>query len=127
MTTHTLRSSIRFLGRPEVEKRRNVSRSKLYEEIADGLFVKPVTVGAGRSRGFPEHEVEMLNAARLAGKPDEEIRRLVKWLEHERQFALSDLLANSPAQRTSSEREPGSETATATVQTNANRGGRHGR
>jgi len=35
----------------------------------------------GRAVGWPAHEVAALNAARIAGKPDNEIRELVAQLE----------------------------------------------
>jgi prophage regulatory protein len=35
----------------------------------------------GRAVGWPAHEVAALNAARIAGKPDAEIRALVTTLE----------------------------------------------
>jgi prophage regulatory protein len=38
--------------------------------------------------GWPEYEVEALNAARIAGKTGEEIRRLVKKLEAARHSAV---------------------------------------
>jgi prophage regulatory protein len=49
-------------------------------DIKNGLFVKPVRIGL-RAVGTPEDEVDALNAARIAGKSDEEIRALVVKLE----------------------------------------------
>jgi prophage regulatory protein len=57
-----------------------LSRSTLYLRIADGVFTRPVSLG-GRAVGWPAHEVAALNAARIAGKPDSEIRALVTQLE----------------------------------------------
>lgn len=57
-----------------------VSRSTHYLRISQGLFTKPVNLGP-RAVGWPASEIEALNAARIAGKTDEEIRALVVILE----------------------------------------------
>ena len=72
--THTI------LRLPAVLKRRGRSRSSHYGDIKSGLFVKPVLIGL-RAIGTPENEVDALNAARIAGKSDDEIRTLVVKLE----------------------------------------------
>jgi prophage regulatory protein len=73
MTHHILRL-------PDVKAATGLSRSTLYLRIAHGVFVHPVSLG-GRSVGWPANEVAALNAARIAGKPDVEIRALVAQLE----------------------------------------------
>jgi prophage regulatory protein len=50
------------------------------------LFTKPVRIGS-RSVAWPRHETEAINAARLAGKSDAEIRELVARLEKDRKAA----------------------------------------
>ena len=60
------------------------SRSTIYLRISQGLFIKPVALGA-RAVGFPAGEVAALNAARIAGKTDADIRALVTMLETARQ------------------------------------------
>lgn len=50
--------------------------------------MKPVLIGS-RAIGTPESEVEALNAARIAGKPDDEIRALVVKLEAARKLAVA--------------------------------------
>ncbi len=60
-----------------------LSRSTIYLRIAQGVFTKPVSLG-GRAVGWPASEVAALNAARIAGKPDAEIRELVARLEADR-------------------------------------------
>ena len=67
---------ITFLRRPTVEARTGRKRSALYQSIADGTFPKPVPLGA-RAVGWPEHEVQAVQAARLAGADDEAIKALV--------------------------------------------------
>ena len=56
------------------------ARSTLYLRITQGLWTKPVSIGP-RSVGWPAHEVQALNDARIAGKRDEDIRQLVRQLE----------------------------------------------
>ncbi len=75
-----------ILRLPSVLHDRGRSRSSHYLDIKQGLFTSPVSIGA-RSVGWPEHEVTALNAARIAGKTDEEIRALVVKLEAERKAA----------------------------------------
>lgn len=69
-----------ILRLPAVKNRYGCSRSTLYLRISQGLWTKPVHLGA-RSVGWPASEVDALIAARIAGKSDEEIRVLVQQLE----------------------------------------------
>lgn len=64
---------------PDVIKRTGKSRSSIYRDIQSGLITAPISIGA-RSIGWPESEVAALNAARIAGKSDVEIKSLVKKL-----------------------------------------------
>ncbi|MFO1348978.1 MAG: AlpA family phage regulatory protein [Pseudomonadales bacterium] len=65
---------------PAVKTESGLSRSTLYLRIAQGLWTKPISLG-GRTVGWPACEVAALNAARIAGQPDEAIRVLVQKLE----------------------------------------------
>ena len=69
--------TIRFLKLPAVIDRRGKKRSAIYLDIADGTFPPGVDLGGGRAKGWPEHEVEAVNAALLSGKSKAEIRTLV--------------------------------------------------
>lgn len=71
---------IRILRLPAVLNDRGRSRSAHYLDIQQGLFTRPVAVGL-RAVGWPGNEVATLNAARIAGKSDDEIRALVVKLE----------------------------------------------
>jgi prophage regulatory protein len=71
---------------PAVLAARGRRKSAHYGDVAAGLFTRPVHVGA-RSVAWPRHEVEAINAARIAGKSDDEIRELVRRLEAERKAA----------------------------------------
>jgi prophage regulatory protein len=61
-------------------------RTTIYGDIADGLMTPPVNIGA-RSVGWPSSEIDAINAARIAGKTDDEIRALVKQLVAKRKQA----------------------------------------
>jgi len=69
-----------------VKAESGLSRSTIYLRIAEGLWTRPVSLGA-RAVGWPADEVDALNAARIAGKSDDEIRDLVIKLEAARTVA----------------------------------------
>ena len=71
--SHTL------LRLPAVKARCGYSRSTIYLRIAQGLWTRPVSLGA-RSVAWPDSEVLALNAARVAGKNETQIRALVSEL-----------------------------------------------
>jgi prophage regulatory protein len=83
MTGHSGRSGNTILRRKPVQAETGYSRSTLYLRISQGLFTRPVRLGT-RSVGWPAVEVDALNAARIAGKTDAELRALVTELEKER-------------------------------------------
>ena len=66
----------------------NASHATVYGEIHGGLFTVPVPIGQ-RAVGWPDHEVRAINAARIAGKSDDQIRELVNKL-HAARMAGSD-------------------------------------
>lgn len=55
------------------------SHASIYTAIHAGLFTMPVAIGQ-RSVGWPSDEVQAINAARIAGKSDADIRALVDQL-----------------------------------------------
>ncbi len=71
---------------PAVKSESGLSRSTIYLRITQGLWTKPVSLGA-RAVGWPSGDVASINAARIAGKSDEEIRALVVKLEAARKSA----------------------------------------
>jgi prophage regulatory protein len=71
-----LRAALTILRRKQVEAESGYSRSTIYLRISQGLFIKPVALGA-RAVGWPAGEVSALNAARIAGKSEADIRALV--------------------------------------------------
>ncbi len=76
----------KILRLPAAKSESGYSRSTIYLRIAQGLWTKQVSLGP-RCVGWPAHEVAALNAARIAGKTDEEIRALVVKLEAARKAA----------------------------------------
>ena len=65
---------------PAVKFASGLSRSTIYLRISQGLWTKPVSLGP-RAVGWPSDEVAAINAARIAGDTDDEIRVLVTKLE----------------------------------------------
>jgi prophage regulatory protein len=59
------------------------SHASIYNAIRAGLFPAGVAIGQ-RSKGWPSNEVQAINAARIAGKTDDQIRELVKVLHAKR-------------------------------------------
>lgn len=59
------------------------SHASIYNAIKAGLFTTGVAIGQ-RSKGWPLEEVQAINAARIAGKSEAEIRELVKRLHAKR-------------------------------------------
>ncbi len=72
--THTI------LRVPAAKAQSGYSRSTIYLRISQGLWTKQISLGP-RCIGWPANEVAALNAARISGKTDEEIRALVVKLE----------------------------------------------
>ena len=72
---------------PAVKSESGLSRSTIYLCITQGLWTKPVSLGA-RAVGWPQGEVAAINAARISGKTNEEIRALVLKLQMERKTLL---------------------------------------
>jgi len=79
-----LQAALTILRRKQVEAATGYSRSTIYLRITQGLFIKPVRLGA-RAVGFPAGEVAAMNAARIAGKTEADIRALVVRLQAARQ------------------------------------------
>ena len=71
--THTI------LRIPDAKTQSGYSRSTIYLRIAQGLWTRPVSLGP-RAVGWPACEVDALNAARISGQTDDEIRALVESL-----------------------------------------------
>ena len=77
-----------IVRRRQVEAATGYSRSTIYLRISQGLWPKPVSLGA-RAVGWPAAEVAALNVARIAGRSDDEIRQLVARLHVARVAAVA--------------------------------------
>ncbi len=75
--------SHKLLRLPTVKAESGLSRSTIYLRIGQGLWTRPVSLGA-RAVAWPAEEVQALNAARIAGKGNAEIRKLVQHLHEAR-------------------------------------------
>ncbi|HEY2324898.1 MAG TPA: AlpA family phage regulatory protein [Thermoanaerobaculia bacterium] len=76
----------RILRFPEVKKLSGMSRSTIYLRITEGLFPRPIQLGT-RMVGWRESEVATMNAARVRGAAESEIRELVVRLQSQRKDA----------------------------------------
>ena len=84
-----------LLRLPAVKAECGYSRSTIYLRMSQGLWTRSVSLGA-RAVAWPAGEVAALNAARIAGKSDDQIRALVLKLEAARLSA--DAGTAAPAQ-----------------------------
>ena len=75
--------SLRIFRLPQVILNTGLARSTVYLRIEQGLLPKPVSLG-GKAVGWPASEISQINAARIAGKSNEEIQNLVDELENQR-------------------------------------------
>lgn len=75
-----------LLRLPAVKAQSGYSRSTIYLRMSQGLWTRPVSLGA-RAVAWPAGDVAALNAARIAGKTDDQIRVLVVKLEASRRAA----------------------------------------
>lgn len=57
--------------------------ASVYNAIRAGLFTTGVAIGQ-RAKGWPDYEVDAINAARISGKSDAQIGELVKTLHAKR-------------------------------------------
>lgn len=73
-------SDFTIYRRHQVQAESGYSRSTLYALIAQGLWPKPVSLGA-RAVGWPAREVAEINEARISGATPENIKNLVRRLE----------------------------------------------
>ena len=80
--------SITILRLPLVKAATGYSRSTIYLRISQGLWTKQVALGP-RCVGWPLTEVDSLNAARVSGKTDAEIRELVETLHTKRKELMA--------------------------------------
>jgi len=64
---------------PKLKEKTGLQRSTIYRHIELGLLPEPIHVGP-RAVAWPSNETETILAARVAGRSDDEIKKLVKLL-----------------------------------------------
>lgn len=75
-----------LLRLPDVMRKTGHARSTVYLLVERGLLPRAVKISE-RASAWPEGELEAINAARIAGKSDNDIRQLVADLERRRREA----------------------------------------
>jgi prophage regulatory protein len=80
MLSHVNRVLLRV---PVAQGTTGYSRSAYYAMTAAGLL-PPLVKISSRASAVPAHELEQVNAARIAGRTDDEIRALVRRLHASR-------------------------------------------
>lgn len=85
-----------ILRLPNVQLETGYGRTTIYRKISEGLWPKQIPLGK-RAIGWPVHEVAAMNAARISGKTDTEIRALVTWLEEQRSNIYSQCHFTPPS------------------------------
>jgi prophage regulatory protein len=73
----------RIIRRKVVQEITGWCKSGIYKAVSDRIFTPPLKIGP-RASGWPESEVAAIQAARIAGKSQEEVRSLVRKLEASR-------------------------------------------
>jgi prophage regulatory protein len=73
----------KILRLPQVMEECGLARSTIYLRVKQGLLPAPISLGM-RSVGWPQTEIEAINAARIAGQTDDQIRALVAELQANR-------------------------------------------
>lgn len=84
--------NLNLIRLPRLLAKTGLPKTTIYDGIREGLLTRGVSIGA-RAVAWPEHEVDAINAARIAGKSDAEIRDLVQRLMAKRATALEGLAA----------------------------------
>ena len=72
-----------LLRLPAAASAAGMGQSTVWLRIKNGLFPRAVKISA-RAVAWPSAEIAAINAARIAGKTDAEIRELVAQLEQQR-------------------------------------------
>jgi len=69
-------------------------KSKLYADVSAGLLTPPIHHGA-RASVWPKYEIVAINAARLSGASDDEVRKLVRRLIGKRAELAAQILGQA--------------------------------
>lgn len=86
-----MNATMRIIRKPELREKMGLgSNSTVYAHVEEGTLTPPVKIGL-RASGWPEHEADAINAARIAGKSENEIKELVKRLVAKRQKIVDEI------------------------------------
>ena len=85
-------SKITLVRPNETAKRRGKSMSSHYRDIDEGTFPPHIQIGS-RTAASPDHKIDIMNAAQIAGKSKEELREIVNHLVAARKELLSQWLS----------------------------------
>lgn len=88
-------TSIKFLRLPQVQDRTGCKHSKIYDRVAEGTF--PPQIKFGGASAWPEHEVDEVLKAHMAGASDDQLRRLVRDQVERRAAGLKGIEATPAA------------------------------
>lgn len=83
----------RIMRAPEYRRSSGITKSGEYRARHAGLLPPPILLGP-RSTGLPDHEVEIVNSARIAGTPECELRKIVARLVAARAVDINEMLAD---------------------------------
>lgn len=84
---------INILRMPAVRQKSGyASATSVYNLVRNGTFTRPVQIGP-KTVGWPEHEVDAINAARVGGIQEEQLKELVRKLHAQRSQLLAAVLA----------------------------------
>lgn len=86
--------SIKILRLPAALERLGMGETSYRTAMADGLVPKLIPLGP-RSVGIPEHELNQVIRARIAGLPDEAIRKVVERIHENRARAAAELIGGA--------------------------------
>lgn len=82
---------LKLIKKPKALDALAESNSTFYSNISKGLVTPPIRLGT-QSVAWPQHEIEAIVSARIAGKSTEEIKQLVTKLVADRKN-LSEVAA----------------------------------
>jgi len=83
-----MRPQIQIVRKPEVLNQFGFSRSVLYDRINNGLMPPPISLGS-RAVGYLQHELDAVMTYIIAGRPNNEIKLLIKNMLAERQKGIN--------------------------------------
>lgn len=87
---------VRLISLHDVAARCGIKKTRIYQDIRQGILPPPVKRGANCVR-WVDHEIANVVAARVAGASDEELRYVVKECVALRPLVATPLLAEARA------------------------------